>query len=328
MNVAVTYYCNQKCGYCFGMDAMNAIAFGENITAAREMTFANLKKIMVFMKKSGVSIFSMIGGEPTLHSRFEQVYNKISANGFSILIFSNGVIDKQRVDFLREQDSLNGVLLNIRQPAEYSQRDWKKILYTLSSLKNKIILSFRIYRLDFNPVFLFDLIDQYGLQRWINWAPACPSLVRDNIFLRLEDYEQAAERMVKFSRISKKRKISWYPDSGFILCAFSNGKLEEIRRNVDFVPAANCFPAIEVAPDLKVFRCFGLASKSRPGLKITDFKNLVEARQYFYLKSLPFKRIGSMDKCFKCEHLISQKCGGGCMVHILKRFPDHKDPIF
>ena len=193
-------------------------------------------------------------------------------------------------------------------------------------LKNALTL--RIYRLDFNPNFLFDLIDKYKLNRQINWAISCPSLVSNNIYIKLEDHEKAVERMVKFSHISKSRNISWYTDSGFILCAFSNGKLEKLRKNVGFVPETNCYPAIEVAPDLRVFRCYGLAPKSRPQLKLTDFKDLAAVGKYFFTKSLPFKRIGGMDKCFKCEHIISSKCGGGCMVHILKRLPECKGPIF
>jgi len=220
--------------------------------------------------------------------------------------------------------------LNIRQPEEYSAKDWEKILYTCSRLNKVITLSYRVYKMDFDARFLFDLIDKYQLNRLINWAIACPSLVSNNVYVRLEDHEKVVERMVEFSRVSKKRNISWYSDLGFILCAFSNGKLEELRQNVGFVPETNCYPPIEVAPDLRVFRCFGLMPKSRPQLKLTDFNNLREVERYFFTKSSPFKRIGGMDKCFKCEHIISQKCGGGCMAHILKRFPDYKDlpPIF
>lgn len=299
-------------------------------TAAREMAVDNLYKMMDFMKKSGITGFNMIGGEPTLHSRFEEIYNIISDNGFSVMIFSNGVIDKQRVEFLSRKDNLQSILLNIREPEEYSSQDWKKILYTCVRLNKIVTLSYRIYKMDFDPRFIFDLIDEYKLNRLINWAIACPSLIRNNAYVRLEEHEKAVKRMVEFSRESKKRNVNWYSDSGFILCAFSNGKLEELRENVNFVPETNCGPAMEVAPDLRIFRCYGMAPKSRPGLKITDFKNLAEAEKYFLLKSLPFKRVGGMDKCFGCEHIISQKCGGGCMVHILKRFPNYKNlsPIF
>ncbi len=325
MNVALTYFCNQKCPYCFAIDAMSISKYS---IEAREMTLDNLKKVMEFMKKSQVSRFKMIGGEPTLHSKFEEFFDIISDNSFSVFIFSNGVIDKEKVDFLRKRDNITNILLNIREPEEYSAKDWGMIKYTLSRLDNKIILSFRIYRTDFDPSFLFDLIDEHKLIRLINWAIACPSLIGNNAYLRLEEHEKAVKRMVEFSRESKRRNIRWYSDMGFIVCAFTDDMLEELKENVGFMPETNCTSALEVTPDLRVFRCMGTAPKTRQGLKITDFNNLKEATRYFFLKSLPFKRIGGMDKCFKCEHIISQKCGGGCMVHILKRFPGYKGAIF
>lgn len=326
MDIALTYFCNQKCPYCFANDAMS---IGKDSPEAREITINNLNSVMDFMKRSKVSVFQMIGGEPTLQSRFEEIYEMISNNGFSVMIGSNGVIDKDRVDFLNKKSNLE-IVLNIREPKEYLVKDWKKIEYTLSQLNNKITLSFRIYRIDFEPSFLFNLIDEHRLNRLINWAIACPSLISNNAYIRLEEHEKVIERMVEYSRISKKRNIRWFSDPGFILCAFGDGKLKELEKNVGFVPDTNCYPPIEVAPDLRVFRCFGLASKSRPQLKLTDFKNLGEVERFFLTKSLPFKRIGGMDKCFKCKHIISQKCGGGCMTHILKRFPNYKDlhPIF
>lgn len=301
------------------------MSMSKNSPEGREMTLDNLNKVIGFMKKSEISKFSMIGGEPTLHSRFEEIYDTISNNGFSIIIFSNGVIDKHRVQFLSKKNNLKNILLNIRHPKEYSKKNWEQINYTLSKLNKKITLSFRIYKLDFEAQFLFDLIHEYKLKRLINWAIACPSLLSKNDYIRLEDHEKVVERMVSFSTESKKRKIRWYSDSGFILCAFSDGKLEQLKDNVGFVPETNCFPAIEVAPDLRVFRCYGLASKSRPGLKLMDFNNLFEVERYFFVKSLSFKRVGGMDKCFKCKYIISQECAGGCMVHILKHLPKYKN---
>ncbi len=294
------------------------------------MSFGNLKKVMAFMKKSGVSRFNMIGGEPTLHSRFEEIYDIISDNGFSVMIFSNGVIDKHKVEFLSKKDNLVSILLNIREPEEYSAKDWEKILYACFRLNKAVVLSYRVYKMDFDPGFLFDLIDEYRLKRLINWAISCPSLISGNVYIPIEDHEKVVERMVEFSRESKTRNTQWYSDAGFILCAFANGKLGELKENVDFVPDTNCYSAIEVAPDLRVSRCYGTAPKTQPSLKITDFKNLKEAERYFFTKSLPFKRVGAMDKCFGCKYIVSQRCGGGCMVHILKKFPNYKDlpPIF
>jgi len=327
MNIALTYFCNQKCPYCFAQDAILSY---RGLAASREMGIPNLKKVLNFMKNSGIERFNMIGGEPTLHPEFEKIYDIITGCGLSVTIFSNGVIDKQRVEFLAEKDNLINVLVNIRTPVEYSKKDWKKILFVLSQLNKKVILSYRIYKIDFDLTFLFDLIDRYQLKRLINLAIACPSLVSDNVHPPLEKHREIVERMVEFSYESKKRNIRWYPDYGFILCAFTKENLKKLKMNTGFVPLTNCYPPIEVAPDLRVFRCFGLASQSKHGLKITDFKNLQEAERYFFSRSLVFKRIGALEKCFKCRYLINQKCGGGCMVHILKRLPRYQNltPIF
>ena len=71
MNVALTYFCNQRCPYCFGDDAMSISRYSAE---ARDMTLDNLMKVIEFAKKSNVRVFNMIGGEPTLHSRFEEFF--------------------------------------------------------------------------------------------------------------------------------------------------------------------------------------------------------------------------------------------------------------
>lgn len=321
MNIALTYTCNQDCAYCFGRDAMRSY---RGRPSQNELSFENLKKVLAFMKRSCVSEFRMIGGEPTLHPRFKELYESISKEGFSVMIFSNGVIKKDIVDFLSEKSNLSAVLLNIRTPHEYRASDWEKIRYALLRLNKSVMLSFRIYRLDFDARFLFDLIGRYHLQKFINWAIACPSLSQKNEYIRLEDHEKVVDRMIGFSEESKGRDIKWVSDSGYIWCAFSGGKAQLLKERVDFVPETNCFPALEVGPDLRVMRCYGMASMSRKRMKITDFESQQAAERYFFERSLPLKRIGAIDKCFACEHLASQRCGGGCMVHILKRFPGYR----
>lgn len=51
MNIALIYFCNQRCVYCFARDAMPNV----NTPEAREMTTDNPNKIMDFMKRSKVS---------------------------------------------------------------------------------------------------------------------------------------------------------------------------------------------------------------------------------------------------------------------------------
>jgi organic radical activating enzyme len=318
MNIALTYYCNQRCTFCFGKDAMRR---ARGTPSAKVMTMANLRKAIAFLKRSDQDVFRMIGGEPTLHPHFEKIYRTVEENGLGAMLFSNGVMDARTVDFLSGRKSLKAVLLNIRQPQEYAPRDWEKLCYTLERLGGLVNLSFRIYRLDFDPRFLFDLIDRYRLTRLINWAIACPSLQETNDFLPLAQHKKAVNRMVRFAAESHKRKIGWFTDSGFILCAFTPRTLRVLRETVGFVPDTNCAPPLEVSPDLHVYRCYGMAGKTDKGLSLSRFNNEQQMQEYFFKRSAPLKRLGALDECFSCEHMIHNSCSGGCLVHVLKRLP-------
>jgi len=103
------------------------MSISANTQDGREMSIENLNKVIDFLKRSKVSDFTMIGGEPTLHSRFEEVYDIISDKGFSVNIFSNGIIEKRRVEFLRKKDNLHTILLNINHPKDYPSQHWKML---------------------------------------------------------------------------------------------------------------------------------------------------------------------------------------------------------
>lgn len=318
MNVMFNTYCNQRCCYCFGQDAM--LGAGKK-NADREISRENLQFVLRFIKQSGKNIINIIGGEPTLHPEFKERYEQIEKAGISAGIFSNCVMDEDTAIYLSKKSSLVGILLNIREPWEYSAGDWNKIQITLKHIK-QINLSFRIYRLGFNIRFLFDLIDRFGLNRAINFAPALPSFDTKTKYLPLNKYREMGKEMVRWSRESKKRKISWYSDYGFILCGFGKRDLQELRENVNFVPITNCCAVVEVRPNLMTQRCFGMWSKkNEKPVSLKQFSTSQEAHRYFDLCSLVIKqRYGALKKCEDCAYFHDGSCGGGCMVCVLKRF--------
>jgi hypothetical protein len=318
MNFALTYYCNLRCPYCFAKDAMR---LAKKRPSALAISARNLRAAIAFLKASRQDTFRMIGGEPTLHPRFEKIYRTVEAHGFRIALFSNGVMGSSTAKFLSGRDSLVDVLVNIRHPREYSAADRERLFFALGSLGEKAVLSFRISRLDFDPAFLYDLIDRYRLRRTINWAISCPSLEGANEFIPLADHARAVRRMVLFSKESRARGITWFSDYGFIRCAFTRPQLRLLKENVGFVPETNCFPPVEVSPDLRVYRCYGMAAKTSAGLSLKDFRDEQELDAYFLRRSAHLKRLGALDKCFSCTHMRSGGCSGGCLVHVVKRLP-------
>ncbi len=317
MNINITTYCNLKCPYCFAVDLWESAGTKPD---DREISIKNLKIILDFMEKSGLRTFRMFGGEPTLHSRFEEVYTIVSKRGFDFIIFSNGIIAEKKVEFLAKQKNIRSICINAQHPDTYSSKQHEMFNFTLSKLNKAVILSFVIYKSDFDARFLVALIEKYNLNRYIKWSIAAPSLKNENVYVKLKNHKKVIKGLVEHSRIFKQHRLCWYPDTTFMWCFFTKEQLEELSLNVGFKPVNLCFPVLEVAPNLSVYRCYGTASLSNPRLKITDFRNEADATAYFLKKEMLLKKVGTLKECFKCDLKI-KVCGAGCIAQILKTFP-------
>jgi len=288
-----------------------------------EISAENLRFILDFIRTSGGNQINIIGGEPTLHSEFKRRYDEIDSRGFFAMIFSNGVMEQDTAVYLGGRKSLTSMILNIREPQEYTRSDWDKIIFALKHIKNTV-LSFRIYRLGFSIDFIFDLIKEFKLIPFVNLAPALPCLNVESKYLPLSHYQEMGAKLARLSMKSRKFAISWYSDSGFILCGFSKKNLKELKRNVNFVPNVNCSSAVEVKPNLDVQRCFGMWGKrNEHPISLREFVGVKQIHNYFDRRSLMIKhRYGALDECRKCSDFARQICGGGCLVHIFKKHPD------
>lgn len=317
MNINLTTYCNLNCPYCYAVDLWKSAGDKQD---DREISIKNLRIVIDLMKRSGLSEFRMFGGEPTLHSRFEEVYDLVSRNGFGVSIFSNGIIAKERVEFLSRKKNLNGLAISVLEPAFYSPKQSRMLKFTLSRLNRFINLGFVVYQPDFDAYFIVDLIKKYNLRRLMKWSISTPCFKHKNVFVKLKDHKKVAAGLVEHSRIFKRHHIIWTPDTIFMSCLFTKGQSDELLRNVGFRPLDLCTPALEVAPNLTVYRCYGAAALTNPALKITDFRDAAEAHSYFVRKEMHFKKVGVFKECFNCD-LKGRTCNGGCVVHILKSLP-------
>jgi MoaA/NifB/PqqE/SkfB family radical SAM enzyme len=63
MNIMLTNHCNLNCKYCFAHDSID----NKN---KKEVSFENFKYYISFIKKNKYKKLNLIGGEPTLHTKF------------------------------------------------------------------------------------------------------------------------------------------------------------------------------------------------------------------------------------------------------------------
>ncbi len=321
MNVNVTTYCNLKCPYCFARDLWKAAGSTRNLSAA------HLEKVLAFHRASGANEVRLIGGEPTLHPRFIERYSRVRDAGFKAVLFSNGIVRKEVVDFLARQPNLDSIVLNIQEPRRYTRAQRAALRYTLAAMGQRAVLSHVIYRMPFSLKFLIPMIQAYGLNKSIKVSIAAPCYKTRNACIPLKDHKRVIAEMVRQSKAFKPYGIRWYPDTTYMWCLFTPRQLRILRENVDFQLINYCSPVLEIAPDLTVFRCFGTAAITDPRIKMTDFLTEHQAYAHFKRQERGLKKAGIFAACLSCS-MNGAECGAGCVAEIYRKIPLPERPRY
>lgn len=96
MRIYVTEKCNASCPNCYN----------SNSRSNREMSIENFEKLCGWLKSNGITHLKLLGGEPTVHSNFNDIVEIAQSNFNEIAIFSNGIEDKFKNIKLRDNDSI------------------------------------------------------------------------------------------------------------------------------------------------------------------------------------------------------------------------------
>ena len=84
IRVFVTEGCNANCQNCFN----------HSIRGINELSTSEFKGLCVYLIKSGFTSLKMMGGEPTFHSNFEEIYRIAQDNFNSVALFTNALNEK------------------------------------------------------------------------------------------------------------------------------------------------------------------------------------------------------------------------------------------
>jgi radical SAM protein with 4Fe4S-binding SPASM domain len=313
MNLLLTNYCNQNCAYCF---ARGKVLGKENVRL--DFNPKDLNKVISFFEKSNQRKIDLLGGEPTLHPYFEAIVQGLLDKDFQVQIFTNGIIPDRALSFLKTipRERMHCVI-NINPLKSYEKQKWERVERTLATLGASASLGFNIDRVDFSCSFLFDLIKQHQLKKYLRLGIAQPILEAGNRFVPFHQYQDLAPRIMQLVEKADRQNIVVMFDCGFTLCMFTPaqlGRLYLARAMLTF----HCNPAIDIGPDLTVWHCFPLSSIENVSLE--QYKNAEETIDYYRQRLAPYKRMGASERCRHCRYLLRGQCSGGCLAHTIGRF--------
>ena len=317
-NILITTRCNKKCVYCFAKEKVD-IGYKSTNVVDKEISLENLDIIISFLKKSNCRKFALIGGEPTLHSKFKEIINRLYAHDFMIHLFSNATWKASYNKFF-ESIELNRLtfLLNINPPEYTDANEWNIINNNLKALegRDRVTLGLNIFEPEFKYRYLIDLARKYKF-KFIRWSLTNPIIgKKGNHFVPLKDAPLYSDRIVKFSDECAKNNIETASDCSIPLCMFSERQIGRLMLNKTLNLLNNiCIGGpIDIGPDLNIWKCFAFSELNN--LRLTDFDNLMQIHTYYrrafdkYIKELL-----PTDKCYNCRLLKNNLCAGGCMAH-------------
>jgi sulfatase maturation enzyme AslB (radical SAM superfamily) len=333
MNILLTSKCNRRCPYCFaaerishdsGASAENAATTADNSTGAAPPTFIsarNFEYALSFVTPERRKVVGILGGEPSLHPRFVDLLDIAWKKGVRTKIFTNGLWAKEKINAIRKKAPQLGPLLhmvvNVNHPDDTPSAERKQQARFLEALGPWCALSYNIYKADFDPLFLLDLIDEHKTKKEIRIAIAQPLANTENICVDLEDYPQMAPTIVDLVEKGDAQSVRVSFDCGFIMCMFTPAQIGKmIMCSTHFV--IRCAPVIDVGTDLSVWACFPLSTIGA-GVRLTDFENLPALRTHFRSVFSRLYETGAMEKCVDCIHRKRDRCPGGCAAHVYRR---------
>lgn len=313
-NLMLNTYCNNDCPYCF---AKHEVDLDKKIgNPNEEVSLDSVRYFIDFFKNK--KYVGLLGGEPTLHSRFIEIVNLFLKEGFYVNLFSNGLYNSIVSDFLSALGNASvGIILNIN---EFCLKDSRSELIhrNLSKLKSSkiknITLSLNYYILNQNTDYIFDLAEKYGI-RTIRIGFSNPILGKKNHSISLEELKTQGDTIYLFLKKCVQNKLSFSIDCGsYIPCMFTDPQVKEMLLWSQNFSNGICSldGALDVGINLDIWRCFPLSDAKKGNLK--NFKSESEINS-FLAKSFSHyhKRLFPLDECYDCNLGIKKLCGGGCL---------------
>lgn len=311
-NVAIVNYCNLKCPYCFA-DEMIA-------QKNKAMTIEDYCKILEFISRTPRNQVGIIGGEPTLHPRFEEILKETNKYCKEVdtgaTLFTNGINLEPFMPYIGERI---GLLINCNspqyQPAELFAKQKKTLehLYDLSWFDAKASCGCNIHPGLEDYDFIWEIVDNYRLQH-LRTSVVSPAAQFESYRSDKEAYyEMMKPRFIQFCKDAIKHRCVLGLDCSHIpSCYFTR----EEKQIVDdayqgmFDGQDLCKPVIDITPDFKATACFG----SYEEVDIRDFNNIDELENYLFLKhSYPRMLANCTGKCTTCKKHELLQCQGGCL---------------
>lgn len=327
MNILLTSSCSRRCPYCFAQERVE-LQDGTPVrrVAPKHISVEDFGTAIAFALTGHVKEVGILGGEPSLHPHFLNLLEHAWDAGLHTKIFTNGMWRPRDLTALAAKESSDNsrkpfhVVLNVNEPDRTPENEQRAQSRLLEALAPRCTLSFNISHLDFDPMFLVDVIRQHGTRRNIRLGVAQPLAQMNNEHIPVDAYKHMTPTLMRLATACDEHDIQLGFDCGFLLCMFDPQQHGELAlAGTHF--RAGCGPTVDIGTDLSAWACFPLSTFSN-GVMIEDFENLGALVRHFDQQFKRLYRTGALPDCVECRYRRRGQCAGGCAAHVFRAVSD------
>jgi hypothetical protein len=336
-NIMVNEACNLRCPYCFAEEFVNK--------TPKEMTLEDFRVALDFVlgdkRERQVGI---IGGEPLLYTYIDEALRIALGDRRTehVMIYTNAVeLDRLAPEIL--EHSKFRMLVNCNSPEDMGSKAFEKMVRNLYSFQDdhsgdgRFRLSVNIYKPDFDYSYVIPIAQEMGFDV-IRMSISVPQKGELNGMSPLQYFHEMKLVAMRFVCDMIRCGVITGFDCNFLpSCVLTKDQLDSVMAAKEVFYSAlskrysdefwersivcethNCTPVIDILPDLRAIRCFGLSEYTKRDIR--DFRSIGELRDH-YINTVdrPAHSLWTSDECRDCSERELGACSGGCLLFKAKQ---------
>ena len=318
-NIMLTYRCNLNCSYCFANEFVNK--------ERADISLDNFKSAIEFLTRVDSAHIGLIGGEPTLHPQFKEIMELLIENSkvSGITVYTNGLLLDRYIHQIVHPKVR--VLVNCNSPkyigenAFCTMQENIDILMQEYYMKDRINLGINLFDDSLDYSYMMDLLLRYKLHR-VRISVTVPDFSVCKEVDALEYFKKRKTFLLKFFRdMDSIQVLPYYDCNKPPYCIWTEDEKKWLESYVSKYPVSEnnlignhsqCFPVIDILPNLQAVRCFGMSDFEKVAIK--DFASAPDIASYFlnHVDSNAYK----LSACASCKNCYERKirhCTSGCI---------------
>lgn len=301
MNIIINTFCNLHCPYCFAADVI------DKYSSYNCMSEESFEEVLSFLKYNNITEVRLIGGEPTIHPKIKIFIEKIIDFGFTdIMIFTNGLFDNDLLNYFKQISKRINIhfLFNVNEPKLLGEK-YKILtnnLYVLLAYAASVNIGINFYSPDQEYEYIVDLAKELD-RKSIRWSLTIPNEKKVNSITFINHLNKNKKNLMHFLELCSQAKIIASQDCNALpICMFDAEDIYKILHiKPDIFVKTSCEKAvIDIAPDLKISRCFGMSDIENT-ITLKDFNRIEDIFSYFEKLDEKYKKIYLFSSCKNCE---------------------------